>query len=104
MEIKNLVEKIVFDEYQLLQLKQALTKLNRKKIELKEVKEIILNQRTVIMESLVDLLFFYLSQQQSRLSSNEKGEKIKKLQLQIKEREDLLEEIGKRLENIKLIP
>ena len=100
MEIKNLVEKIVFDEDQLFQLKEILHQLNAKKIDLKEVKQIVLNQRTNIMEAFIDLFSFYLSQQKLRLISSENREDIIKLQLQVKEREDLLEEIGKRLESI----
>jgi hypothetical protein len=100
VEIKNLAEKIVFDENQLFKLKEALSQLNAKKIELKEVKQVILNQRTEILESLVDLFSFYLNQQGSRLSSSEYREEIEKLQAQIEERENLLEEIGKRLEKI----
>ena len=95
-----MVEKIVFDENQLQYLKEALSQLSAKKVELKEVKQVILNQRTEILESLVDLFSFYLSQQQSRLSLSENGEEIKNLQVQVKERENLLEEIGKRIEII----
>ena len=100
VDIKNLVEKIVFDEDHLFELKEVLNQLNENKINLKEVKHVILNQKTDIMESIIDLFSFYLNQQQSRVSPNESGEKIEKLQLQVKERENLLEEIGKRLEKI----
>ena len=100
VDIKNLVEKIVFDEDHLFELKEVLNQLNENKINLKEVKHVILNQKTDIMESIIDLFSFYLNQQQSRAFLNESGEKIEKLQLQVKERENLLEEIGKRLEKI----
>ena len=100
VDIKNLVEKIVFDEDHLFELKEVLNQLNENKINLKEVKQVILNQKKDIMESIIDLFSFYLNQQQSRVSPNESGEKIEKLQLQVKERENLLEEIGKRLEKI----
>jgi hypothetical protein len=100
VEIKNMVEKIVFDEMHLLQLKEALNQLNMKKMDLKDVKQVILSLRTDMMESLIDLFFFYLSQQQSRSITNENSEIVKELQLKIKEREDLLEEIGKKLELI----
>ena len=100
VDIKNLVEKIVFDEDHLFELKEVLNQLNENKINLKEVKHVILNQKTDIMESIIDLFSFYLNQQQSRVSPNESGEKIEKLQLQVKERENLLEEIGKRIEII----
>ena len=100
VDIKNLVEKILFDEDHLFELKEVLYQLNANKINLKDVKQVILNQKTDIMESLVDLFSFYLNQQQSRACSNENGEQIKKLQLIVKERENLLEEIGKRLEKI----
>ena len=100
VDIKNLVEKIVFDEDHLFELKEVLNQLNENKINLKEVKQVILNQKKDIMESIIDLFSFYLNQQQSRAFLNESGEKIEKLQLQVKERENLLEEIGKRLEKI----
>ena len=100
VDIKNLVEKIVFDEDHLFELKEVLNQLNENKINLKEVKQVILNQKKDIMESIIDLFSFYLNQEQSRASSNENGEKIEMLQLQVKERENLLEEIGNRLEKI----
>ena len=100
VDIKNLVEKIVFDEDHLFELKEVLNQLNENKINLKEVKQVILNQKKDIMESIIDLFSFYLNQQQSRAFLNESGEKIEKLQLQVKERENLLEEIGKRIEKI----
>lgn len=100
VEIKNLVEKIVFDENQLFQLKEALSQLNAKKIELKEVKQVILNQRLEISESLVDLFSFYLNRQQLSLISRENEDEIENLHLKIKEREDLLEEIGRRFESL----
>ena len=53
-----------------------------------------------IMETLVDLFSFYLNQQQSKSILSECGEDVKELQVKVKEREDLLEEIGKRLEII----
>ena len=97
VEFKNLVEKIVFDEDQLFQLKEVLSQLSAKKTDLKEVKQIILTQRTNISEAIIDLFSFYLNQQKLRLISSE-GREIKNLQSKIKEREELLEEIGKRLE------
>ena len=95
-----MVEKIVFDEDQLFQLKEALNQLNVNNIDLREVKQVILEQRTEIMESLIDLFFFYINQNQSRVSSSENGEEIEKLQIKIKEREKLLEEVGRRLQRI----
>jgi len=95
-----MVEKIVFDEDQLFQLKEALNQLNANNIDLREVKQVILEQRTEIMESLIDLFFFYINQNQSRVSSSENGEEIEKLQIKIKEREKLLEEVGRRLQRI----
>ena len=74
-----MVEKIVFDEDQLFQLKEALNQLNANNIDLREVKQVILEQRTEIMESLIDLFFFYINQNQSRVSSSENGEEIEKL-------------------------
>jgi hypothetical protein len=100
VEIKNILEKIVFDEDHLFQLKEVLNQLNTNKIPLKEVKQVILTLRTDMMESLIDLFSFYLNQQQSRVISSENEEEAKILQLQIKEREELLEEIGRRLESI----
>jgi hypothetical protein len=95
-----MVEKIVFDEDHLIQLKEVLNQLNASKINLKDVKQVILDLRTDMMEALIDLFSFFLNQQQSRASSNENGKDLKELQLKVKEREDLLEEIGMRLELI----
>ena len=96
-----MVEKIVFNEEQLFELKEALTQVGANKLTVKQVKSMILDQRTRIMEDTIDLLHFYLEQrvkQPATIASS--SEELSVLEARLTEREDLLEEIGRRLKRI----
>jgi len=97
-KIKTMVEKIVFNEEQLFALKEALSQVGTNKLAIKDVKNMILDQRTKIMEDTIDLLSFYMEQQvqQPVIPSEE----LSVLKAKVTEREELLEEIGRRLERI----
>lgn len=96
VEIKDMVEKIVFNENQLLQLKTALSQLGTNKVSIKNVKSIILEQRIQIMEDIIDLLHFFMDQRPNQLEETP-SESLLELQAKLKEREILLEEIGRTL-------
>lgn len=98
-EIKNIVEKIVFNEEKLLELKEALSQFRSNKLGIKHIKNMILDQRTQIMEDTIDLLNFYKDQRATQ-SEEIPSEKLLVLQASLKEREDLLKEIGRRLERL----
>ena len=99
IKIKTMVEKIVFNEEQLFELKEALSQVGVNKLTVKQVKSMILDQRTKIMEDTIDLLHFYL---EKRVKQPEiiPSEELSMLEARLTEREDLLEEIGRRLERI----
>ena len=98
-KIKTMVEKIVFNEEQLFELKEALSQVGTNKLTVKQVKSMILDQRTQIMEDTIDLLHFYL-EQRVKQPKTIPSEELSVLEARLAEREDLLEEIGRRLEQI----
>ena len=99
VKIKEMMEKIVFNEAQLLQLKRALSEFGTNKLSIKNVKSMILDQRTQIMEDTIDLLHFFMDQQPNELEETP-SESLLELQAKLKEREYLLEEIGRKLEQL----
>lgn len=99
IELKNMVEKIIFNEEQLFELKKALSQLGTNELSIKDVKSMILDQRTQIMEDTIDLLNFYLDQQ-INYPKEIPSEEISLLHAKLTEPEFLLEEIGRRLERI----
>ena len=94
VEIKGMVEKIIFNENQLLQLKTALSQLGTNKVNIKNVKRMILEQRSQIMEETIDLLHFFIDHRLSQFEE-QPSESLLELQAKLKERENLLEKIGR---------
>ena len=58
--LKGLVEKVVFDKDRLDLLKQKIVQLTRNEITQKEMKELILNQRAMILDEILELFPFFI--------------------------------------------
>ena len=101
--LKDMLEKILFDENQLNDLKAGITRLQEGTISVNEFRRIIFMQRQDIFDELLDFFPFYVNHQfKSREISNfciydDENSQLK----EIKKRDEYLLEIYQRLQAIK---
>jgi len=100
--LKGLAEKVIFDRDKLNLLKTKITQLSRNEISPKEMKQVILNQRVLILDEIIELFPFFIKNLQE--SNNSRSESIdistSELKQKLGEREELLELVAKRIQGI----
>ena len=96
-KIKETLEKIVFDPRELTGLKNAISELNNGILQPRQFKTFVLNSYIRILEDVLSFIFFMFDQQLNRLKAYN-PQLIKEL----KEKNNLLEEFGHRINTIYL--
>ncbi|MFX0142417.1 MAG: hypothetical protein ACFFDN_52740 [Candidatus Hodarchaeota archaeon] len=99
----NILEKILFNEESLNKLKTAINDLSKGQMSSKKFRTQLIENRVKILEKLLEFLPFYLRQKTNVKSLDEfVGNDSEKNQLskELQERNELLEEIGLRVNNI----
>ena len=102
-QLYGLLEKIIFNETEFAILKESIVSLNSGEITSKELRNIIFKNRIRILEDLIDFFPFYLNHFSSKNLvdvSNKDLKENKELEKRIKKREELLELVGKKINNI----
>ena len=100
--LSALLEKILFNQKELNVLKERINQVSLKKINPNELRNHIFGARVHIMEELLEFFPFYVKESINSNVNNEslQSERDGSLVEQIKEREELLEIVAKRLVNI----
>jgi len=101
--LKGLVEKVIFDQDNLNSLKTKITQLSRDEISPKEMKQLILNQRAVMLDEILELFPFFIKKLQENENSTAKSSNsymLSELEQKFREREELLELIAKRIQGL----
>lgn len=100
--LKGLVEKVLFHQDNLNVLKNKITQLSRNEISQKEMKHLILNQRATMLDEILELFPFFINKIQENKNSrtNSSNNHNSELEKKLKEREELLELVGKRIEEL----
>jgi hypothetical protein len=93
--LRELLEKILFNEKELIKLKESITQLVSGTLSSKEFKEKIIHLRTMLLEDLIKFYPYYLSQ-----SSDKRDQTENPYQQQLSERNSLLDTIGSRLQKL----
>ena len=106
-DLKQVIEKIVFDEGELDQLKIAIRNFNEGIITPKQLKQNLLNCRGRMVEEVLDFLSLYLVKTQTKVDSNFTGSNQTKLandelRERIAERNALLEIVAKKINSLVL--
>ncbi|MBY9003436.1 MAG: hypothetical protein KGD73_05655, partial [Candidatus Lokiarchaeota archaeon] len=99
--LKGLVEKVIFEQDNLNLLKLKINQLSRDEITPKEMKQIILNQRAMMLEEILELFPFFiknLQEDNSRTKSNDNNTSV--LEQKLGEREELLELVARRIQSL----
>ncbi len=101
--LKGLVEKVIFDQDNLNSLKTKIKQLSRDEITQKEMKQLILNQRAIMLDDILELFPFYINKlqenEQSRTKSSNSNS-ISELEEKLGEREELLELLARRIQGL----
>lgn len=97
--LRELLEKILFDENELIKLKNGIGQLVSGDLSSREFKERIIQLRTSLLEELMKFYPYYLNQciQENPFSKDQNKDTYKQ---QLKERDSLLERIGIRLQKL----
>ena len=102
--LSNSLEKIIFDENDFNKLKQTINDLTLGLIEPKTLKEIIINTRFRLLEVLLEFFPFYLKHDSFQHSvkeyTNESETPDPPLIEELKEKDELLQELGNRIDKI----
>ena len=100
--LKGLVEKVIFEQDNLNLLKLKINQLSRDEITPKEMKQIILNQRAMMLEEILELFPFFIKnlhqEDNSRTKSNDNNTSV--LEQKLGEREELLEIVAHRIQSL----
>ena len=100
----NSLEKIIFNENDFNNLKQTINDLTLGLVEPKKLKEIIINSRYRLLEELLEFFPFYLKHNNFQHSmegfTKESENPDPHLIEELKEKDDLLQELGNRIDNI----
>jgi len=102
--LSNSLEKIIFDENDFNKLKQTINDLSLGLIEPKKLKEVIINSRFRLLEELLEFFPFYLKHDNIQHSveefTKESESSDPRLNEELKEKDELLQELGNRIDNI----
>ena len=100
--LKGLVEKVIFNQDNLNLLKIKINRLSRDEITSKEMKQLILNQRAVMLDEILELFPFFIKNLQendnSRMQSSDIN--ISEFEQKLGEREELLELVARRIQGL----
>ena len=96
--LRELLERILFDEKELIKLKDGIVKLTTGNLSSKELKEQIIQFRSALLEELVSFFPYYLKQytKANTISQYQNPDKHR----QLEERDVLLEKIGIHLQKL----
>ena len=100
--LKGLAEKVIFDQENLILLKIKIAQLSKDEITPKEMKQLILNQRAMILDGILELLPFFIDKLQKSENSMIKSNNINTsdLERKLNEREELLELVAIRIQGL----
>jgi len=102
--LSHSLEKIIFNENDFNNLKQTINDLTLGLIEPKKLKEIIINSRFRLLEELLEFFPFYLKHDSFQHSveefTKESEDPDPRLIEELKEKDEFLQELGNRIDNI----
>jgi hypothetical protein len=103
IDLEEILEKIVFDKDNLNKLKEALQMTKSGDLSIIDLGKKILELRSLILKALVELIPFHLKLTNTNNSIEDftgKRPNVPRLEQELEERNELLETIGSRINNI----
>jgi len=100
--LKGLVEKVLFDQDNLNLLKIKITQLSQNEISQKKMKQLILNQRAIMLDEILELFPFFIKkiQEDGNSRTNLSDINNSELEKKLREREELLVLVARRIEGL----
>ncbi|KKK98703.1 hypothetical protein LCGC14_2640100 [marine sediment metagenome] len=99
-KLLNIIEPVMFNEKELLELKELINNVGSNEVEPKQLRNAIIDNRMSIMERLVDIFFFQVSREITMQEINNFTGNDTRLKVEIEEKNTLLEQIAERIQNI----
>ena len=107
-DLQNMLEKIIFDEVYLEQLKNSINRVAVGQLSPKSVRKLIFEHKTHLFQNMLELFPYYLNQVNNDRSLEQftgeiiekKGNNDSELMTKLEEKNRFLEEIGVRVNNI----
>ncbi|MHA2390623.1 MAG: hypothetical protein ACXAEX_01535 [Promethearchaeota archaeon] len=102
--LSEMIEKILFDEKDLENLKELINNVSLGKIDPKSLKTMIINNRVKIMRRILNVFPFYRKrvENQQELDKFSRNENTSTLLKDLEERNNLLQLVGEKIHNIEM--
>ena len=98
--IMDIIEPILFNEEELSDLKNLINNVGTNKIEPKQLRKAIIDNRVRIMERLIDTFFFQIKREVTQQEINNFTRTNHQTQSEVEEKDRLLEQIAERIQTI----
>lgn len=98
----EMVEKIVFDEKELEELKALITEVSSQKLSARKLKERIIKIRGSMMNRILQLFPIYNKTLSNQKEIDNLGDSNSKLTKELEEKNSLLEQVGSKLQELEL--
>ncbi len=98
--IMDIIEPILFNEEELSDLKDLIKDVGTNKIEPKQLRKAIIDNRVRIMERLIDSFFFQIKREVDQQEINNFTRTNHQTQSEVEEKDRLLEQIAERIQTI----
>ncbi|HEC38269.1 MAG TPA: hypothetical protein ENI29_08530 [bacterium] len=98
--IMDIIEPVLFKEEELSELKNLINDVGANKIEPKQLRKAIIDNRVRIMGRLIDSFFFQIKREVAQQEINNFTGTNHQIQSEVEEKDRLLEQIAERLQTI----
>ena len=98
--IMDIIEPVLFNEEELSELKNLINDVGTNKIEPKQLRKAIIDNRVRIMERLIDTFFFQIKREVDQQEINNFTGINHQIQSEVEEKDRLLEQIAERIQTI----
>ncbi|KKK47139.1 hypothetical protein LCGC14_3158210 [marine sediment metagenome] len=99
-KLMDLIEPILFNEKELLDLKDLITDVGTNKIEPRQLRKAIIDNRVKVMKQLIDTFFFQVKREISQQEINNFTKGNSQLKTEVEEKDRFLEQIAERIQAI----
>ena len=98
--IMDIIEPVLFNEVELSDLKNLINDVGTNKIEPKQLRKAIIDNRVRIMERLINNFFFQIKREVAQQEINNFTRTNHQIQSEVEEKDRLLEQIAERIQTI----
>ena len=99
-KMMDLIEPILFNEKKLSNLKDLITDVGTNKIEPRQLRKAIIDNRVKVMKQLIDTFFFQVKREISQQEINNFTKGNSQLKTEVEEKDRFLEQIAERIQAI----